>query len=345
MAYVRSGSQQPTGNAVAGDVKSGKIFSNENDVDLVGTFVAQEKTVTAGTSAASVTPDSGKYLSKVTYNPTPSQVKSVAPSTSAQAVTPDSGKLLSKVNVSAIQTETKTVTPTTSSQNVTPTSGKFLTRVTVNAISTQEKSVTPTTSSQNVTPDSGKYLSKVTVGAINTQTKTVTASRSNQTVTPDSGKYLSQVTVNKYPDASGTYVPTGSDLNNTAADMGATNNLRFVNTAVCYNQGIVHECNNRAGYNSAALRNVGDQMRFDLYEIKAGTHVYVHTDNTAYAKLTLRRTADGNVIHSIDYFNDSGPFTATVFENTNISIYIEKIASSQDASNFWYWYELGNSNY
>lgn len=320
MAYVRSGSQQPTGNAVAGDVKSGRIFSNENDVDLVGTFAAQEKTVTAGTSAASVTPDSGKYLSKVTYNPTPSQAKSVNPSTSAQTVSPDSGKLLSRVSVGAIQTETKTVTPTTSSQNVTPTSGKFLTRVTVNAISTQ--------------------------------TKTVTASRSNQTVTPDSGKYLSQVTVNKYPDASGTYVPTGADLNNNAADMGATNNLRFVNTATCYNQGhsdgynqgIIHECNNRAGYNSAALRNVGDQMRCDLYAIKAGTHVSIHTTNTAYAKLTLCR-ADGNVIHSIDYFSDSGPFVATVFEDTNIIIYIEKIASSQDASNFWYWYELGNSNY
>lgn len=59
----------------------------------------QEKTVTAGTSASSVTPDSGKLMSKVTYNPTPSQEKSTTSSRSAQTITPDSGKLLSKVSI------------------------------------------------------------------------------------------------------------------------------------------------------------------------------------------------------------------------------------------------------
>lgn len=94
----------------------------------------QEKTVTAGTSAASVTPDSGKLLSKVTYNPTPSQSKSCTPSTSAQTVTPDSGKLLSSVSVSAISTQTKSTKPTARSSTaatVTPDSGKYLTQVTV----------------------------------------------------------------------------------------------------------------------------------------------------------------------------------------------------------------------
>lgn len=131
MAYFRCGGQSATGNATASDVKSGKTFSNANGTDLVGTFEAQEKTVTAGTSAASVTPDSGKYLSKVTYNPTPSQEK------------------------------------------------------------------------------------------------TITASRSKQTVTPDTGYLLSKVTVNKYPDASGTYSATARG---NALDMGATNNLRYVDT-------------------------------------------------------------------------------------------------------------------
>lgn len=102
MAFVRSGGQSPTGDAVAGDVKAGKIFSNENDVDLVGTFAAQEKTVTAGTSAASVTPDSGKYLSKVTYNPTPTQEKTANPSGTSQAITPDSNYHLSKVTVNGV---------------------------------------------------------------------------------------------------------------------------------------------------------------------------------------------------------------------------------------------------
>lgn len=60
----------------------------------------QEKTVTAGTSAVTVTPDSNSHvLSKVTVNPTPSQSKTITPGPSQKTVTPDSGKLLSSVVV------------------------------------------------------------------------------------------------------------------------------------------------------------------------------------------------------------------------------------------------------
>lgn len=59
----------------------------------------EEKSQTAETSAVTVTPSSGKVLSKVTVNPTPSQEKTITSSRSAQTVTPDSGKLLSKVTV------------------------------------------------------------------------------------------------------------------------------------------------------------------------------------------------------------------------------------------------------
>lgn len=69
MAFFKcSGGINPTGNATAGDVKSGKTFSNADGTDLVGTFAAQEKTITSSRSAQTVTPDSGKYLSKVTVN-------------------------------------------------------------------------------------------------------------------------------------------------------------------------------------------------------------------------------------------------------------------------------------
>lgn len=103
------------GTATAADVKEGVTFTNSLQSGLTGTFAAQEKTVTAGTSAASVTPDSGKYLSKVTYNPTPSQEKSTTASRSAQTITPDSGKLLSKVSIAKYPDATGTYTPTANS--------------------------------------------------------------------------------------------------------------------------------------------------------------------------------------------------------------------------------------
>ena len=59
------GGISPTGNATPGDVKEGVTFSNENDVDQVGTFAAQEKTIESSRANQVVTPDEGKYLSKV----------------------------------------------------------------------------------------------------------------------------------------------------------------------------------------------------------------------------------------------------------------------------------------
>ena len=59
-----------TGDSDVGDVKSGKTFySNDAGTKKTGTFAAQEKTVNSSTTAQTVTPDSGKYLSKVTVNP------------------------------------------------------------------------------------------------------------------------------------------------------------------------------------------------------------------------------------------------------------------------------------
>lgn len=192
-----------------------------------GTTPTQTKTVTAGTTTTTVTPDTGYALSSVTVNPTPSQSKSATPSTTAQTITPDSGKLLSSVSVSAIQTQTKSTTPSTTAQTITPDSGKYLTSVSVGAISTQTKSVTPSTTSQTVTPDSGKYLTSVSVGAISTETKTQAAGTSNIDVTPTSGKYLTKVTITPQQH-SATYTPAA---NTSANNMGASHNYRYVNTS------------------------------------------------------------------------------------------------------------------
>lgn len=68
-----------------------------------GTTPTQTKTVTAGTSATTVTPDQGYALSSVTVNPTPSETKTQVAGTSNIDVTPTSGKLLSKVTVTPQQ--------------------------------------------------------------------------------------------------------------------------------------------------------------------------------------------------------------------------------------------------
>lgn len=62
----------------------------------------EEKTVTASTTAVTVTPTSGKTIKKVTVNPTPTETKEITPSESAQTITPTSGKHLSQVTVNAI---------------------------------------------------------------------------------------------------------------------------------------------------------------------------------------------------------------------------------------------------
>lgn len=65
-----------------------------------GAVLQASKTVTAGTTATTVTPDSGyDAMQEVVVNPTPSQEKSTTATTSTQNITPDSGKLLSKVTV------------------------------------------------------------------------------------------------------------------------------------------------------------------------------------------------------------------------------------------------------
>lgn len=59
------------GTATAGDVLSGKTFTNSSGVAIAGTLAKQEKTITVGntTTSQTITPDAGKLLSKVVVKP------------------------------------------------------------------------------------------------------------------------------------------------------------------------------------------------------------------------------------------------------------------------------------
>lgn len=150
---------------VAGNIKSGvSIFGVAGS--YAPSVVTQEKSVTPTASQQVVTPDSGKYLSKVTVAAAPLETKSVTPSTAQQTINPSSGKIgMSQVTVAAAPLETKTVTPTAAAQIVSPSSGKIgMSQVTVAATPLQAKTVTPSASQQVITPGSTYVgLSKVTV--------------------------------------------------------------------------------------------------------------------------------------------------------------------------------------
>lgn len=254
-----------------------------------GTTPTQTKTVTAGTTATTVTPDTGYALSSVTVNPTPSQSKSATPSTTAQTITPDSGKLLSSVSVSAIQTQTKSATPSTSAQTITPDSGKYLTSVSVGAISTETKSQAAGTSNIDVTPTSGKYLTKVTI----------TPQQHSETYTPAANKSnndMGAVHNKRYVNTSGMIVPSGAKsitANGTGIDVSgyATANVNVPNPTLSGDAAVGNVLSGKTFYNSDYTKRTGTM-----------------TNNGAVSPTAL--SAGGSYTVPAGYHNGSGVVSA-----------------------------------
>lgn len=117
MAFYRcAGGTDPTGNAGTGDVLAGKTFSNADGIDKTGTMTNRGAvTQSLNTSTTSYTIPAGYHNGSGKVSIT-TQEKTVTSSRSAQTVTPDSGKVLSKVTVNALA-PTGTYKPTSRVNN------------------------------------------------------------------------------------------------------------------------------------------------------------------------------------------------------------------------------------
>ena len=108
LSVIKKAMAKLVGNAVAGDVKSGKTFySNDARTKLTGTFAAQTKTVTPSTSAQTITPDSGKYVSSVTVNAIPIKTQTVSQTISIPAAGGNTTKTYTFTNLSTVYGITK----------------------------------------------------------------------------------------------------------------------------------------------------------------------------------------------------------------------------------------------
>lgn len=188
--------------ATAADVLANKIIVNASGETVAGTMAnngAVSKTLDTTTGNQSYTVPKGYHSGTGTVKVVLEE-KSATPTKSAQTVTPTSGKVLSKVTVAAIPANyidttdadaaaadilygkfayvggekiegtmanngavSKTLTPSSTSYTVPAGYHDGTGKV---SITTEEKSATPTKSAQTITPTSGKVLSKVTVAAI-----------------------------------------------------------------------------------------------------------------------------------------------------------------------------------
>lgn len=210
--------------AVAGDVLTGKVFTDADGVVTTGTM-ANNGTVTKtlDTTTKSVTIAKGYHSGSGSVSIT-TEEKSATPTKSTQEVVPTNGKVLSKVTVAAIPDAYQDVT------NVTATADKVLDGfVFVDSEGTEIEGTMPnngavsqtlTTTSTSYTVPAGYHNGSGKVNIV-TEEKTATPTESAQTIAPTSGKVLSKVTVaaipTKYGDATGVTVTSATLLADTTA--------------------------------------------------------------------------------------------------------------------------------
>ena len=189
--------------SAAGDVLTGKIFVTASGVATAGTMPnngAVNKTLD-GTTISYTIPKgyhSGTGTVKITL-----EEKTVTPTKSAQTVTPSTGKVLSKVTVEAIpaeyiETGDATATAEKILEGETAYAGGEKVTGTMENHGAVSQTLNTTTTSYTVPKGYHSGAGKV---SITTETKSATPTKSAQTITPSNGKVLSSVSVAAIPNA------------------------------------------------------------------------------------------------------------------------------------------------
>ena len=198
-------------NAAAGDVLSGKVIVDSTGASVTGTMPnngAVSKTLDASTGNQSYTVPLG-YHSGSGKVQIVLEEKSATPTTSSQTLTPTTGKVLSKVTVGAIpgnfaDTTGDTAVAANILDGVTAHSDNDGTAVAVTGTMPNNgavsKKLDATANNQSYTVPLGYHNGSGNV-SITLETKTATPTKSSQDITPTSGKVLSKVTVAAIPAA------------------------------------------------------------------------------------------------------------------------------------------------
>lgn len=168
--YNKGVTDTKKGDAATSDVKSGKTFTSTNGVDLTGTFAAQTKSASPSTSAQTISPDSGKYLSSVS-------ISAISPQRSPGVAAYATGR---NSTGPYVYVPYGWYNPESSS---TQANYAYLTEAQGVAVARkQEKTITASRSAQTVTPDSNYLLSEVTVNKYPDATGTFTTSSNSSAV-------------------------------------------------------------------------------------------------------------------------------------------------------------------
>ena len=189
--------------AGAGDVLTGKIYVTSDGTVTTGTMAnngAVAKTLDVTTITYTIPRGYHNGEGKITIT---LEEKTVTPTKSAQTITPTTGKVISKVTVNPIPDEYITTDDANAAaEHILVDKSAYVDGVKVNGTMPDNGSVTKTldTSTKSYTIPEGYHKGTGTVSVV-TETKNVTPTKSSQTINPTTGKVISSVSVAPIPDA------------------------------------------------------------------------------------------------------------------------------------------------